>query len=121
MRIIPSSIHGVLDFVVSIFVIASPWLLGFHDNSAQTWVPVTLGIATIFYSLFTRYELGAVRVIDMRTHLTLDFLSAVVLLTSPWLFGFDQRVYIPHVVIGITELLVTLLSKTKSRAFNPAA
>lgn len=120
MRFIPTSVHGVLDYVVSAFIIASPWLLGFYRNDAETYVPVALGVMSILYSLFTRYEFGVVRVIPMPTHLFLDLLSGVLLVTSPWLFGFSDFVFVPHVIMGALEIVVTLLSKQHSRSFHPA-
>ncbi|MBT1703342.1 SPW repeat protein [Chryseosolibacter indicus] len=110
MKVIPTRVHGVLDYLVGIFLIAAPWLLGFAGNGAETWVPVILGIGAILYSLMTNYELGASKMLSMRTHLNMDLLSGAFLAISPWLFGFNEYVYLPHLLLGIMEIGVALLT-----------
>jgi hypothetical protein len=112
MRFISTKVHGVLDYLVAIILMSAPWLLGFANNGAETWVPVILGAGTIVYSLFTDYEWGASRKISMRTHLTIDLLSGIFLAASPWIFGFSDYVYLPHVIFGIVEIGASLMTKT---------
>jgi hypothetical protein len=112
-QVIPTRIHGVLDYATGLLLIAAPYLLGFADGSAAQWVPMILGVATIGASLMTRYELGVYGLIPMPMHLMLDAGSAVLLIASPWLFGFADRVYWPHVVVGVFELVVGALSRTQ--------
>jgi hypothetical protein len=103
--------HGYLDYVVAIIMIACPWILGFNHNGPDTWILVILGIGTILYSLMTDYELGAIHVISMKTHLVLDAIAGIFLIVSPWLFGFNDYVFMPHVIIGAFELLAVLLTQ----------
>ena len=108
---LPTRIHGVLDYTVGALLIALPFLLGF-GGGAQTWVPVALGAAAIAYSLCTDYELGVVKRLQMPAHLWLDGLSGVLLAASPWVFGFDTEVWVPHVAIGLLEIAVALVTDT---------
>jgi len=110
LRIIPTKVHGVLDYMAGLLLIALPTILGFDSQLTETWVMVILGIITLLYSIVTRYELSFASLISMRTHLWLDFLSGVVLAASPWLFHFSERVYLPHVVFGLGEILIVLLT-----------
>jgi hypothetical protein len=110
MRIISSKVHGVLDYSVGIFLIIVPWLAGFARQGAETWVPVFLGAAALLYSLFTNYELGRFKIIPFKTHLVIDFLSGMLLSASPWLFDFKEQVYWPHLILGMLEMAVVLLS-----------
>src|ERR1700712_3748208 len=107
MRIIPTKVHGILDYVVSILLIISPWLFNFNNNKAETILPIVLGGSAIIYSLLTDYELGVSKLINIKTHLLIDLMSGILLAASPWLFGFSNRVYIPHVVFGILEIGVS--------------
>lgn len=115
MQVLSTRTHGAIDYVVSVFLIVAPYLFGFADGSAAQWVPVVLGVAGILYSLATRYELGAVPLIPMPAHLGLDVLNGAILASSPWVFGFSERVYLPHLVIGIMELLVVMMSEPRPR------
>jgi hypothetical protein len=111
MRFIPTRVHGVLDYLVGVLLIAAPWLLGFATGGAKMWVPIILGAAAIVYSLFTDYELGLVKATPMPVHLGLDILSGVVLAISPWLFGFAAIVWAPHLIVGLLEIGIALLTQ----------
>lgn len=112
MRFLPTRIHGYLDYLIGALLIVAPWLFGFAAGGAETWVPVILGVAVIVYSLLTDYELGVWRVIPMSTHLWLDALGGVFLAVSPWLFGFDDYVWAPHLIVGLLEIAVSIFTHT---------
>jgi hypothetical protein len=50
MKAISTKVHGVLDYLVGIILIAAPWLLNFYRGGAESWVPILLGIGTVMYS-----------------------------------------------------------------------
>ena len=57
-----------------------------------------------------------IKVISMPYHLIVDFLAALFLAVSPFLFGFSNRsanVWLPHVVVGIAVIVVVIVSKTQ--------
>ncbi len=122
MRVLSTKVHGILDYTVGALMIAAPWLFGFavHTESTQnagyglqTWVFVILGFATLLYSMLTKYELGAFPSISMKTHLTLDTLSGIFLALSPWLLGFKDEIFLPHVIFGVFEIIVVILTDAR--------
>lgn len=112
MRFIPTRTHGVLDYVVGALLIVVPYLLGFADGTAAQWVPQLLGLVAIGGAMMTDYELGVMRVIPMPVHLGIDIASGVLLAASPWLFGFADRVFWPHLVVGVMEIGAGLMTRT---------
>lgn len=113
MRVIPTRIHGILDYLMGALLIVAPWLFGFADEGgAGRWVPVVLGAGVILDSLVTRYELGLAGLIPMAVHLGLDAGGGLLLASSPWLFGFADRVWVPHVAFGLLEVGAALLTRT---------
>ncbi len=52
MRVIPMPVHLGLDFVSGLFLLASPWILGFADRIA--WPHVLFGLIEIGASLVTQ-------------------------------------------------------------------
>lgn len=112
MRFISTRAHGYLDYLMGALLIVAPWLLDFARGGAETWVPVVLGAGVILYSLMTDYELGAVKALSMRTHLWLDGMGGALLAVSPWLFGFDEYVWAPHLVFGLLEIGAALMTAT---------
>lgn len=115
MNIISTKVHGVLDYLVGALLIAAPWIFDFNRGGAETWVPVILGAGAILYSLFTDYEYSISRSISMKTHLILDVISGILLAASPWIFGFNDFVYLPHLIFGILEIGVSAMTQTTSR------
>ena len=111
MKVIPTRVHGMLDYSVGLLLIAAPWLLGFARGGAETYVPVALGVGALLYSFFTNYELGVVRSLPMPTHLALDMASGVLLAASPWLFGFADYVYLPHLLVGLMEIAIAAMTE----------
>jgi hypothetical protein len=111
MRIIPTRVHGMLDYLMGVVLMIAPWLLGLRAGP-ETWVPVALGAGALVYSLLTRYELGLYGLIPMPVHLALDAVSGLFLMASPWLFGFADHAWVPHVVFGALELGAAAMTRT---------
>ena len=104
MRFISTKAHGILDYLMGVVLIAAPWIFDFAEGGAETWVPVILGAGTIVYSLITDYEYSATKKLSMRTHLWIDMLAGAFLAASPWIFGFADYVYLPHLILGLAEI-----------------
>ena len=100
-----------MDYLMGILLIAAPWLFNFARGGAETWVPVILGVSAILYSLLTDYEYSLSRTISMGTHLTLDLISGIFLAASPWIFNFDEYVYLPHLIFGVLEIGASMLTE----------
>ncbi len=113
MRVIPTRVHGMVDYIVGALLIVAPWLFGFADGGAEQWVPIILGAGVILYSLMTDYELGVMKAIPMSMHLMLDIGGGIFLAVSPWLFGFADEIWWPHVIVGLGEILAGLMTKTR--------
>ena len=110
-RMIPTRIHGILDYATALLLLLAPWLFDFYRSAPATWVPVVLAAGALIYSVFTDYEAGVVKQLPMPVHLGLDAGSGVLLAASPWLFGFAGSVWEPHVVIGLFEIVVAALTR----------
>ncbi|GAA0553241.1 SPW repeat domain-containing protein [Chitinophaga japonensis] len=111
MRVIGTKTHAYLDYIMGVLLIIAPWVFGFYQGGAETWIPVIFGSGTIIYSLLTNYELSVWRMMSMRTHLNLDMINGALLAASPWLFSFAADVRQPHVILGLIEIGIALISK----------
>lgn len=109
---LPTRVHGMLDYLLGALLIGAPWLFGFAAGGAETWVPVALGAGVLLYSLFTDYELGVVKKLQMPAHLLLDALGGLLLAVSPWMFGFDEIVWMPHVALGLVKTITAAITNT---------
>jgi hypothetical protein len=113
LQLVPTRVHGIIDYVTGLLLIVAPFALGFNTGGAEQWVPIILGISALIYSLITRYELGVSPMIPMPLHLVLDAASGVLLAASPWLFGFADQIAWPHVTVGIFEVVMSVITQTK--------
>lgn len=111
MQIVSTRTHGMIDYIFGILLVVSPWLFGFADDGAAMWVPIVIGVAVLGQAMMTRYELGMVKVIPMPMHLGVDIAAGLVLIVSPWLFGFASTTWIPHVVLGIVAVATALVTE----------
>ncbi len=119
IRFVPTWLHGFFDYIGGIGLIAAPFVFGFFSVGGMAVIlPMVLGVGLILYSLLTNYERGipGLKFIPMSVHLILDFVAAALLAASPFLFGFSNQapnVWLPHVVAGITVILLVLVSQTR--------
>jgi SPW repeat len=53
-KVAPMAVHNLIDIAAGALLLASPWIFGFADESANVWVPhVVVGLAAIFLGLTT--------------------------------------------------------------------
>jgi len=111
MRFLPTRVHGIVDWILGALLVALPWVLGLDRGGPEAWVPMALGITGLVVTFFTDHEFGVVRRVPMVGHLWVDGLAGALLAGSPWLFGFADRVWLPHLVLGLTEFAAAFVTK----------
>lgn len=119
MKIISRKTHAVLDYIMGVLLIASPWLFGFSGNEAAKWSAIAVGIIMLLTSLITNYEGGLIKVLAMSMHLVMDIVAGIFLAVSPWLLGFHDQVYLPHLVLGILEIGAACCTQRASQYVMP--
>lgn len=113
MKIFSTKVHGFLDYLVAGALLVMPSLLNLQPSSIPGMVFYILGGTLLFYSLLTNYELGLIKVLPMNLHLALDVLSGMFLAASPWIFGFEEQVFIPYLILGVAEMVAGLSTTSK--------
>jgi hypothetical protein len=115
MEMIDTRTHGIIDYVTGALLIVAPYLFGFATGGIEQWLPQLLGAMTIVMSLLTRYELSVAKLIPLKVHLGVDMASGALLALSPWLFGFAELIWWPHLLVGLMEIIVPLMTDRNSR------
>lgn len=112
---IPTSIHGVLDYVSVPALLALPRLLKWNKSITNLTTGIALG--TLGASLMTRYELGLFKIIPMTGHLTLDATNGVMLAASPFvlLSKWERNATATSILVGFGafEIAAALLTQTQ--------
>jgi hypothetical protein len=113
---IPPFVHGILDYVLAGVLIAAPFILSF-DETAATVLAIVAGLGALLLAAFTAWTTGIVKSIPVVAHAILDYLLCILLIVSPFLFGFndDDTAAAFFVVLGIAGLLFTVATR-----FTPA-
>ena len=116
LRVIPTGVHGMLDYLAGGVNLAFPRLLGLQDAPWAALVPRLDGLAGLGFGLITDYELGTLKALPMPAHLALDAAKGLFMASSPWLFGFAKRgtrYRLPHVLMGTADVVAAVATRTR--------
>ena len=107
-------LHGAIEYVAGILLIAAPFLFAFESNAAVA-LSVVAGVVVIAVAASTDGPTSLVNSIPVPAHLLLDFALAGVLIAAPFLFGFSDESAPTafFIVLGVLHLLVTIGTRFK--------
>ena len=112
MRFLPTRLHGVLDYLVGVIVIALP--IALQMEGVGFVALIDLGLFVIVYSLLTDYELGAVQYLRIKFHLILDAVFGLAMLIVPSIFDLPPAArWIVH-AIGVLSIVLSLTTTTRA-------
>lgn len=115
MRFLTPRIHGILDYVAAIVLIAAPFLLGFvNANLPALCISLVLGLGLLGYSLITDYAYSLFGAVSFRIHLVFDVVLGLGLVTVPSIFGFAGAVKTYYLAMGIGFLMVVALTGSRT-------
>jgi len=114
MRFLPTSVHGVIDYLWGMALLSTPWVFGFADVPAAKWTAVVFGLGAILYAALTAYELGIIKILPMSLHSILDGLGGIALAASPLVFEFSEQVFWPHVLFGLFSGAASLVTRMET-------
>jgi hypothetical protein len=109
-------LHGAIEYVAGVLLIAAPFLFGFKSNAA-TAVAIIGGLLVLAIAASTDGPTSLVNSIPIPAHLLLDFGLTAILVASPFLFSFSNESGPTafFIVLGVAHLLVTIGTR-----FQPA-
>jgi hypothetical protein len=109
MKFISPKIHGIIDYLVVVLLLATPSFFGFSGTIAI--FTYALGIVHLLLSLLTDYPLGAFKVIPVSIHATIELLVGVVLIVLAYtLFKDNADGKLFYVIFGTVILLTWLVT-----------
>lgn len=113
MKLFSTKTHGVLDYLTVGQLLMLPRMLGF--SAEVTGFMRTMAFGTLGYSLMTRYELGPLKLLPMKGHLTLDAMSGALFCAAPLFFpDEDSTVKATLVGLGLFEIMAALTTQTQT-------
>ena len=109
---IPAFVHGLIEYGAGALLIAAPFLLAF-DSDTATAVSIIAGVAVLIIAASTAMSTGIIKSIPVPAHVILDYALAILLIASPFLFGFDDdgTATAFFIVLGVVHLLLTIATR----------
>ena len=101
MKIISPLVHGVIDYLVVLFLLSAPMLFGMYDGLA-TCTYALAGIHLVL-TVLTNFNMGLIKTIPLPVHGFVEFAVGIVL-----------------VIIALTVLKDNVIGKTFYTAFGAA-
>lgn len=111
MKLFSTRTHGVLDYSSVVLLLVLPRALGW--SKPVTSLLTGSALATLVYSLLTRYELGAVKRLPMPAHLALDRASGLALCAAAGTMK-DEPAPVRAALLGLGLFEVTASLTTDS-------
>ncbi|HEX8199890.1 MAG TPA: hypothetical protein VF590_05345 [Isosphaeraceae bacterium] len=118
MKLLSTKTHGVLDYLTAGAMLTLPRAMGWGE--AATRLLTGAGLGALGYSLLTRYELGLVKVLPMRAHLSLDALSGAMLCAAPLLLA-DETPEVKGTLVGLGLFEIAAAMATEAEPAATAA
>ena len=109
MKILSQKIHGIIDFLVVLFLLSSPTLFGFTGLLA--YFTYSLGIVHLLLTLLTDFNSGVIKIIPLPIHGLIELLVGVVLVVLAYtLFKGNEMGKVFYTIFGIAVLVVWLIT-----------
>ncbi|MFD2872390.1 hypothetical protein ACFS5N_07930 [Mucilaginibacter ximonensis] len=106
---ISKTAFGVLNYVIALVLIASPWAFGFTHatNAGAVLLPIYLGWLTLIMAIFSQNPLGfrQLNVLPAQMHNLVDVLMGSFLMCLPFTYAFCNEVFWPHFLLGLALLI----------------
>jgi hypothetical protein len=107
---IPLNTHAMLEPLMALLIIASPWLFGYSEVDEATTLAVIVGVVMLLAGSMTRWRYSLMKLIPLRIHFMTDLAIAALLILSPFIFGFSDEGGATRfmIIVGALEALTAL-------------
>jgi len=117
---ISTTFFGGLSYIIAFTMIASPWLFHFVDvSSAALLIPMYVGWLQFIMAVFSDNKTSMIRQFPMQTHLAIDMLMGFIVVISPWLYTFSDRIFLPQLIFGLLLMALALFTKKSPFTTKP--
>ena len=109
---VPAFVHGLLEYAAAVLLIAAPFVFAF-DSDTATGISIAAGVVVLVVNASTAMSTGLIKSIPVPAHVMLDYVLAIVLIASPFVFAFDDdgTATAFFLVLGIVHLLLTIATR----------
>lgn len=114
MKILSPKMHGILDYLLVVFLLASPTL--FHMEGNLCLITYVIGAVHLGLTILTDFEPGLIKVIPFRIHGLIELAVSVLLVTLAYWFNTqtNELGFYYYAALGILVLIVFLITDFKA-------
>jgi hypothetical protein len=109
---VPAFVHGLLEYAVGVLLVAAPFLFAF-DSDTATGISIAAGVVVLIVNASTAMSTGLIKSIPVPAHVMIDYIVAILLIASPFVFAFDDDggATAFFLILGIAHLLLTIATR----------
>lgn len=113
---VPLVLHGLLEYGIGVLLIASSSLFSFDDLPRA--VGILVGAAVLVLTAVSDLPTALMRRLPLDSHIVIDYVLGVLLIASPFIFGFsdDEGAVAFFIAVGVGYLILTAVTR-----FRPPA
>ncbi len=116
MKLISAKIHGILDYVTVLFLVASPSLFAMSDTAR--YFTYTLSAVHLVLTFLTNFDMGLIKLVPLKLHGMIELLVSFVLAGISFYFRSegDAIAFYFYLVFAIVLFIVWILSDYSGKA-----
>src|ERR1700709_2441920 len=110
---LPLRIHAVIEPLIGLLLILSPWIFGFSDANDAQVLCIVLGVIVIMSGAMTDWRVSLARVIPLKVHFMTGLLIAAVLIVAPFVLGYSGNGAATRftIIAGVLEGIAALSTR----------
>lgn len=114
MKVINSRIHGIIDYLVVVFLVLSPTLFGLPELAAS-FAYILSGVHLLL-TILTSFELGIIKLIDFKLHGVIELIVSFALIGLAFYLGVEEGILARNFYLGfaVAVFLTWILTDYKS-------
>jgi hypothetical protein len=108
---VPLALHGLAEYGIGVLLLFSSPLFGFDGEPRVA--AILLGAAIIVLAALSDMPTALMRRIPIGSHIVIDYVLGIVLIASPFIFGFsdDEGALAFFIVMGLGYLVLTAVTR----------
>ena len=108
---VPPALHGLGEYGIGVLLLFSSPLFGFDGEPRVA--AILLGAAVIVLAALSDVPMALMRRIPIGSHIVIDYVLGIVLIASPFIFGFsdDEGALAFFIVMGLGYLILTAVTR----------
>ncbi|QHS55138.1 hypothetical protein GWR56_06150 [Mucilaginibacter sp. 14171R-50] len=114
MKLISPKLHGIIDYLLILFLFASPTLFAMPNNvSTDTYL---LAAVQLILTIVTDYSFGMFRMVPLGVHRIIELIISLGLIVSAFtLFQYDERSKPYYLGLGVIWFIAALFTDTDKK------